>query len=105
MGVLLLLLPQLFVLMSALTGIFVNLKRPNLEWTSEMVPIKQSMGVMIVLLGGMLYGVVFVIAGFYVSGLGHLVLYTAGFSALTAAADLALVMWIRKKGARIFSTL
>lgn len=105
MGVLLLLLPQLFVLMSALVGLFVNLKKPNLEWTSEMIPIKQSMGVMIVLLGGMLYGVVFVIAGFYVSELGYPVLYTAGFSALTAAADLALVMWMRKKGARIFSTL
>lgn len=105
MGIFLLLLPQLFVLMSALVGLFVNLKKPNLEWTSEMIPIKQSMGVMIVLLGGMFYGVVFVIAGFYVSGLGYPVLYTAGFTALTAAASFALAMWIRKKGTRIFSTL
>ena len=48
--VLLMLVPLLYVLLSALFGLFLGVKMPNLTWTNELVPIKQSASVMIALL-------------------------------------------------------
>ena len=42
----------LFALFTALLGLTVGVKRPNLTWTSEIAPIKQSLGVMLALLLG-----------------------------------------------------
>ena len=45
-------------------GIILNLKHPNLVWTNETVPVKQSMSVMIVLFGG--WAVSIATAGIYI---------------------------------------
>ena len=43
----------LFAVFMALLGLVLNLKAPNLTWTNEIVPIKQSMSVMLTMFGGM----------------------------------------------------
>ena len=62
-AILLFVMPMLFVLLSAAFGLMVNLKMPNLSWTDETVPVKQSMGVLLSLFGG--WGLVIVIGILY----------------------------------------
>ena len=77
---------------------------PNLDWTSEIVPIKQSMGVMIALFGG--WAVVVVLAGAYylladvLSPLAFLICV----GVLLAAASAGLLGWLQTKGAKRFET-
>ena len=100
-----LLVPQAVILMMALLNLTVGLKMPNLTWTSEIVPIKQSASVMIGLLGGMIYGIL-PIAGFLM--FGHRIganAYMACFMALTLAISAGLYVWLKKKGGAAFAVL
>ena len=56
-----------YTVFSALFGLFLGLKMPNLNWTSEITPIKQSIGVMLALFSGSLYTVVLYV-GFFMGG-------------------------------------
>ena len=95
----------LFAVFMGAFGLFLNLKMPNLDWTSEIVPIKQSMGVMIALFGG--WAVVVVLAGAYylladvLSPLAFLICV----GVLLAAASAGLLGWLRTKGAKRFEAL
>ena len=78
---------------------------PNLTWTNEIVPIKQSMSVMIALFGG--WAIVLVLAGIYyliVDVVNPLVFFVM-VTALLLVICTALLCWIRTKGAQIFETL
>lgn len=100
-----LLVPQAVILMMALLNLTVGLKMPNLTWTSEIVPIKQSASVMIGLLGGMIYGIL-PIAGFLM--FGHRMganAYMACFMAFTLAISAGLYVWLKKKGGAAFAAL
>ena len=95
----------LFVLFMALFGLMLGLKMPNLTWTNEIVPIKQSMSVMIALFGG--WAIVLVLAGIYyliVDVVNPLVFFVM-VTALLLVICTALLCWIRAKGAQIFETL
>ena len=95
----------LFVVFMAALGLSVNLKMPNLNWTSEIVPIKQSMSVMIALFGG--WAIVLAFAAIYVlleNVLSPLV-YLVIICLLLIASSLILLRWIFTKGVKIFSTL
>ena len=95
----------LFILMMAMIGLVLGLKMPNLTWTNEIVPIKQSMSVMIALFGG--WAVVLVLAGIYyliVDVVNPLVFFVM-VTALLLVICTALLCWIRTKGAQIFETL
>lgn len=95
----------LFTLLTASTGLFCNLKMPNLHWSNEVIPIKQSAPAMIALFSGWL--IVAALAG------GYYLLYkyisTMTFAICTAVfllvADYILVRWIMGKGAGIFEQL
>lgn len=95
----------LFVLFMAAMGLVINLKMPNLNWTSEIVPIKQSMGVMLTLLGG--WGILVALACLYVllekffspAAYGILI---CGFLLISCC---ILLRWLWTRGARIFSAL
>ena len=91
--------------MMALLNLTVGLKMPNLTWTSEIVPIKQSASVMIGLLGGMIYGLL-PIVGFLM--FGHRMganAYMACFMAFTLAISAGLYVWLKKKGGAAFAAL
>ena len=95
----------LFVLWMALVGLALNLKMPNLDWTNESVPVKQSMSVMITLFGG--WAMVLVLGFLYFAVRRYLApaVYLACVSALLAAASFALTHWLKTKGSNIFERL
>ncbi|MGN0801237.1 MAG: hypothetical protein ACI4MF_01445 [Candidatus Faecivicinus sp.] len=94
-----------FILFMAAFGLFLNLKLPNLQWTNEIVPIKQSASVTVALFGGWV-----LVAG--LAGLWFLArralspaLYLLCVTLLLLAAFALLLTWIRRRGARILETL
>lgn len=95
----------LFVILTALIGLVVNLFMPNLHWTNETVPIKESMGVMISLMGSWAL-VIFIAFLYYI--LRH-VLSEMLFLILTlltmAGMILFMVQWLKTKGTAIFERL
>lgn len=95
----------LFVLLMAILGLLLNLKMPNLNWTSEIVPIKQSMSVMIALFGG--WVVILALAGLYfiLDSILSPLAYLSLVCVLLLAASILLLRWLFTKGAKIFSTL
>lgn len=104
-GILIPVVSAVFVALMAEIGLAINLKIPNLHWTSEIVPIKQSVPVMAALFGGWLVIVIF--AGAYV-----LLKSVVGVNVFLALLCVVLCMaagwlyhWLMTKGAKIFETL
>ena len=97
--------PMVYVVLSAVFGLFMGLKRPNLTWTSEVAPIKQGLAVFLSMFGG------WVLA----AGLGFL--YYALMTRMGAAAfllaaialfivlALVLLRWLKTSGAKIYAHL
>ena len=104
-SVMILLVTFIFMLFQALFGLFLGLKMPNLSWTSEIVPIKQSGSVTITLLGGMAIAAVTCGVYFVIGDITGGMLYLAIVSVVFAAADIILYRWIVSRGAKIFSEL
>lgn len=100
------LVPLAFVLFSALFGLFIGLKMPNLSWTSEIKPIKQSLAVLIALFSGFVYSLL-LCAGFML--LNGWKLGFAGYMSCFALATLALCaalwLWLKKRGSKRFAEL
>ena len=94
-----------FILLIALFGLFINLKMPNLTWTSEVVPVKQSAAVTVTLLGS--WGVVLALGALYVPLRHHLpaALYLCICCAAFLGVCATLYAWLRRKGTKIFATL
>ena len=105
-GVLLLAVSALYALFSALLGLTLGVKMPNLTWTSEIAPIKQSGSVMIALFGGWAYALA--LGGLYLLFAARVMsaeLYLLIFAAVTAVASALLYSWLKTRGARIFAAL
>lgn len=95
----------LFVLLMGEIGLAVNLKLPNLNWTSEIIPIKQSAAVSITLFGG--WGLVLVLGGlYYLAGawLGAVGFFLVACGLLVIGSGL-LLQWLLSRGSRILQTL
>lgn len=96
------------VALYSLFAMFIGLKMPNLHWTNEIVPIKQSGGVAIVMFGGWGYAVL-VGGGYalmYILSVGiSPVLYLICFSAVSAVASFVLYRWLKTKGADVLRHL
>ena len=93
------------VLFNALFALTLGVKLPNLAWTSEIMPIKQSMGVVAALLGAMLYPLLLAAAYFT---LGQHMGYAgvmAAFAAFTLALAAALYTWLKTRGSASFAAL
>lgn len=94
-----------FVLCSALFGLFVGVKMPIMNRTSEIAPIKQSMGALIVLFTGMLYpmgiGLVYLMVD---SEIGT-VLYLGIAGVISLVLSSALYVWLKQNGTKAVSML
>lgn len=95
----------LFVLLSALAGLYFNLKLPNLTWTNEVVPIKQGMSVMLSLFGGWVLVAVLALIYFAVHKFISPMAYLVGVIVLLAVAGAVIYRWLKTKGTKIFETL
>ena len=93
------------VVLLAEFGLFLDLKKPNLNWTTEITPIKQSSSVMFALFGGWLYVLLFG-AGWFLGahalGAG---LYLMLFFALNMILSAVLRSWLMRSGIDIFESL
>ena len=98
-------LPLLYGVLFACIGLFADLKRPNLKWTNEVIPVKQSISAMFVIFGGWIYTVAVVGLYFVVGDVISAWLYLLIASVLTAGASALLLRWIRTKGAKVFASL
>lgn len=94
-----------FVLFMALSGLFFNLKMPNLTWTNEIVPIKQSMSVMLALFGGWVVVLAFGVLYYAVRNLLTPTGFLAASAVLLIVLSAVLYRYIKTKGAKIFETL
>ena len=97
---------MLYVLLSALFGLFLGLKMPNLNWTSEITPIKQSASVTIALFSGFGYTALLCVGFMFLKGwkLGF-VGYMALLGGVTLVLCAVLYLWLKKRGSKLLAAL
>lgn len=94
-----------YIMFSAALGLVLNLKNPNLTWTNEAVPVKQSMTVLIMLLGGMLFGMGVVAIYYFLAAKVSAGTFLTVLLVIFALLSRFLTSWLRNKGAVIFKNL
>lgn len=99
------LVPLLFTVLSALLGLFLGLKMPNLTWTSEITPIKQSMAVLLTLLAGFGWTLLMVFGWFWLGSRLGMTGYLAAAAAAAVLLSAILYIWLRGKGTRLLADL
>lgn len=103
--VLLVVVALLYTLLSALAALALGLKMPNLTWTNETTPIKQSGCVMLSLFANWFYAIALGGLYFLCGNVLSAAAYLAIFAVVTAAGSALLLLWVKKQGARIFAAL
>lgn len=96
----------MYVRAHAQLSLVLNLKMPNMDWTNEAIPIKQSMPVLIALMGGMILACGFGALYYFVlasklSGLEFIVILMVIFALGVRYAN----AWLGKQGREIFAYL
>lgn len=93
------------VLFTAVMGLALNLKMPNLNWTSETVAVKQGFAVMLSIFGG--WGVVIALSFAYYFTCQYLAptLFFCLATALLLLGTALVYGWIKKRGTAIFESL
>lgn len=95
----------LYTLLSALAALALGLRLPNLTWTNETTPIKQSGCVMLALFANWFYAIalggLYFLCGRYLSAAAYLALAAA----ITAVVCALLLCWVKQRGTRIFAAL
>ena len=92
-----------YVFFTAALGLALNLKYPNLSWTNENTPIKQSLPVMACIFGSMAYALA--VTGVYLLLPLTAVQYLALVSAVTVIAAVILWKWLSARGAKLYEAL
>ncbi len=95
----------LFIMFMAEFGLIMNLLKPNLDWTNEVIPIKQSMAVFIAMFGGWILVAVFAIAYVLLDDIISPVIFLLFVAAVLFVAVAATEWWLRIKGRKIFAEL
>ena len=95
----------LFVMLTALIGLCLNLKMPNLKWQSETVPVKQSLCVMLSMF--LPWGIIGGFGLLYWALLDIIApaVYLAAVAVILLAANVALYEWLKRRGTKIFESL
>lgn len=102
------LVPQIFALLSGAFGLMMNLLMPKLDWTNETVPVKQSAAPALTILGIMGYvmvaalGMVLLVFNEAACSVG---IYLAAVIGLAALGCLLSLLWLRKRGVKRFEAL
>ncbi len=98
------LLPLAVCIFSAETGLIINLKRPNLNWTSEAAAVKQGIGIFLAFLLNWAYIIALGFAlVFDYQANNHL--YIILCSVLTVVLDILLGLWLKSRGTKRFEEL
>ena len=102
---LLCLLPLIFTVFSALFGSFIGIRHSIMEWTTEIIPLKQSAAVTIALFGGWGFVAIFAVPYFFIGQMIGLVPYLSVWTVIYTAVSALLYRWLITKGAKAFSML
>ncbi len=94
-----------FTLLLDTGGLAVNLLRPNLNWTNESIPVKQSLSVFLCLLGGWVVALAILIGSFLLQAQLPVLTYLALILLLLLLLNALLLVWLKKKGTGIFAAL
>lgn len=100
-----LVLAAVFLWFSADYGLMLGLWKPNLTWTSEVVPIKQGSAVVLAFFGAWVLALVLGLGGWLTRKVIALPLYLALCAALLGAGALLMRRWLNTRGAAIFAQL
>ena len=103
--VMMLVTPMVYVVLSAAFGLFMGLKRPNLNWTSEVAPIKQGLAVFLSMFVGWLVAVALGFLYYALMARVGAVAFLLAVTALFAVLALVLVRWLKTSGAKIYQHL
>ncbi len=94
-----------FVWLSAIVMLSLDLKRPMMNWTNEMQPIKQSINILFDMFGGFLLSVIlaalYFLVGIFVGPAVYLLICAVIFAVLT----FLLYRWLKGKGRVLFANL
>ena len=104
-GALVVLLPLLFSVLSALFGLVLGIRYANVQWTNEIVPIKQSGSVFVALFGGMLFVMLLGGGYFLLAPLLGVTGYLSVCCALVAVLCALCALWLRRRGEALFEQL
>lgn len=95
----------IYIWLNSRLGLMMNLKFPNLSWTNENIPVKQSMSLFMTLLIGWLSA-----AGMFLLSLAavkviNINLFMTAAAAVLISANILIDKWIKTKGTIIFENL
>lgn len=94
-----------YIWMTADFGLFLNLKKPNFNWTNEATLTKQSMPVLINLFGGWAFCVAAGCGAYFLSKLASAVIVLGALTVLFGALWAILHHWLKTKGTEILEFL
>ena len=94
-----------FLWLTGAFGLMLGVLRPNFQWTSEAMPIKQSMNVLISILLGFALPILAAVGCYAARNLFSAQLYLGLTAALLAALAGALTWWLNTRGAAKFDAL
>lgn len=97
--------PLIYCVFSAMFGLYLGVRYPNLTWTSEIIPIKQSLPVFVTLAGGWGFGVAFGVLFLLFKSVIGSVPYLIFWTAVTAIISIWLLYYLKNKGAKRFASL
>lgn len=95
----------LFVFFNALFGLILNLKMPNLKWTNETIPVKQSMAVFVAMFGSWVLVMLLAVLCFVLHSFLNSALLLTACLALFCVMDGLLLFWMKKKGTKTLASL
>ena len=95
----------LYTVFAALFNSAIGVAMPNLTWTNEIVPIKQSGAVTIALFSGWVIAAVFAVVYFLFAYELSAAVYLGIWTAVFLIADIVLKRWLDTNGAKRFATL
>ena len=90
---------------SATLGTVMNLKHPNLDWTSEQTPVKRGAPVAFLLFGGWIFGMAVAVLGFFTRNIMPTHIFILALVVVLFGVYAYSDKWLKTKGAAIFQYL
>ena len=103
--ILVLALSSALIVLQGEFGLFLNLKRPNLNWSNETMVVKQSMAVTISMFGGWILTALIVVSAIFLSDAVGGLLLAGLWTIVIGTLAVLLYCWLGKKGSAILARL